>query len=136
VGECTLGALLTPDALERRAAGVHRFCPAPDCRVVYFGGRDVYGVGDLMVPVFQKTPAGSRTVCYCFDVHEETLRQEAARGEAGASLRRIRALVQQKLCACELRNPQGSCCLGHLARRMHDLEDGSHDAIACAPSGC
>ncbi len=119
VGEETLGALLNPQALARRQPACHRFCPAPACRVVYFGAGDRFQVEDLSVPVFQKEPPGDRMVCYCFGVTEADVSREAALGEAGASLRRIRELVRQDRCACELRNPQGSCCLAHVAGLTH-----------------
>lgn len=112
VGEVTLKALLRPAALARLAAPAHRFCPAPACPVVYFGTAESFGRDDLSVPVFQKEPEGDRIVCYCFAVGEQELR-DRERGSAAAE--RIRELVKAGRCACEVRHPQGSCCLGNVA---------------------
>ncbi len=114
VQRVTLLALLRPEALERRSAAEHRFCPTASCDVVYFGAREVFRRDDVLVPVFQKEQEGDRTVCYCFAVRENEIRREVeAAGRSGAAAR-IKALVQAERCACEVRNPQGSCCLGNV----------------------
>lgn len=66
------------------------------------------------MPVFQKEPEGDRTVCYRFAVSEAVIREEIEAAETRAPASRIRALVQAGRCACEVRNPQGSCCLGEV----------------------
>jgi CopZ-like zinc binding protein len=115
VDRVTLKALLRPPALMRLQAPKHHFCPTSDCPVVYFGRDDVFRRDDILVPVFQKEPEGDRTVCYCFAVTEGEIRCELqATGHSTAS-ERITVLVQAGRCACEVRNPQGSCCLGNVA---------------------
>ena len=47
-------------------------------------------------------------------------REIAAHGRSTAS-ERITALVKADRCACELRNPQGSCCLGNVASATRSL---------------
>ena len=64
--------------------------------------------------MFQKEPAGGRTVCYCLAVDEDTIRRETEASGRSASAERITALVQAERCACEVRNPQGTCCLGNV----------------------
>ena len=68
--------------------------------------------------VFQKEPTGTRTVCYCFAVTEEDIRRELV--ETGSSFvsRRITGLVRAGRCACQVKNPQGSCCLGNVAAAL------------------
>ncbi len=114
VGRITLLALLRPPALERRSAAEHRFCPTTSCEVVYFGSGEVFRREDVLVPVFQKEPEGGRTVCYCFAVGEDEIQREVEAKGRSASAARIKALVQAERCACEVRNPQGSCCLGNV----------------------
>jgi len=114
VARITLLALLRPAALERRSAAEHRFCPTASCEVMYFGKREVFRRDDVLVPVFQKEPEGGRTVCYCFAVGEDEIWREVETKGRSASAARIKALVQAERCACEVRNPQGSCCLGNL----------------------
>ena len=118
----TLKALLTPAALERREPGEYRFCATTACEVVYFGAEQRFERGDLTVPVFQKEPPGARTVCHCFDVGEEDIRQDVAAEVKPTSFERISSHVQAGRCACEVRNPQGSCCLGNIKKVMAEAE--------------
>ena len=69
---------------------------------------------DVLLPVFQKEPEGRRTVCYCFEVAEDEIREEAQATGISASAERIDVLVRSGRCACEVRNPQGTCCLGNV----------------------
>ena len=108
-------ALLTPRALARLTPGEHRFCPSPHCPVAYFGSGDVFRREDLRVPVFQKEPEGERLVCYCFELSEADIRREIAESGQATASKRITAHVQAGRCACEVQNPQGSCCLGNVA---------------------
>ncbi len=102
----TVKSLLTARALERLTLKEHRFCATPDCEVVYFSEETLFGREDVRVPVFQKEPSGRRMVCYCFEITEDD-------ADAAAESR-IRTHVQAGRCACELRNPEGRCCLGNL----------------------
>jgi hypothetical protein len=115
VDRITVKAMLRPPALMRLSAPEHRFCPTQNCPVVYFGLEQVFDRGDVVVPVFQKEPAGDRTVCYCFAIREGDIRRELVDLGRSTAGDRIRALVKAGRCACEVKNPQGSCCLGNVA---------------------
>jgi len=118
VGLITLKALLRPSALPRLSTGDYQFCASPTCPVVYFGGGITFRTEDVGVPVFQKEHDGHRTVCYCFDVSEGQIQREAEPGGTSESAERIKALVREDRCACEVRNPQGSCCLGNVSAAL------------------
>jgi len=111
----TLEALLQPEALARRGESEHRFCPSPGCPVVYFGREEAFRRGDVVALVFQKEAPGHRVVCHCFGIDEERIRQEVDASGLSPSAERIKLLVQAGRCACEVRNPQGTCCLGNVA---------------------
>jgi len=115
-------ALLRPEALARLSAPEHRFCPTSECPVVYFGQDEVFDRRELAVPVFQKEPRGARTVCYCFAISEKDIRRELLETGHSSASERITALVKADRCACELKNPQGSCCLGNVAETTKELE--------------
>jgi len=114
VKRITLKALLQPEALARLPTSGHRFCPTSGCPIVYFGEDEVFRREDVLVPVFQKEPEGDRVVCYCFAVGEDEIRREVEASGHSPSAERIKALVRSGRCACEVRNPQGSCCLGNV----------------------
>jgi hypothetical protein len=120
----TLKALLTATALKRLQPTSYRFCPSRDCHVVYFAGESVFNTDDLRVPVWQKSASSSVPVCYCFEHSEESIRAmmdgNAEKGPVGE----IKRLVQEGRCACEVRNPQGSCCLGNVTQVVERILSG------------
>lgn len=115
VRRITVQAMLRPTALMRLSAAEHGFCPTPTCGVVYFGRGETFDREEIVVPVFQKEPEGDRTVCYCFAVTEGDIRREVAETGRSTAVERITALVKAERCACEVKNPQGGCCLGNIA---------------------
>lgn len=117
----TLKALLRPQALERLGPDRHSFCATPDCPIVYFRVGEAFSQDDLAVPVFQKEAAGARIICYCLEISEAELRRGIETSGASAVVERIRSLVRSGSCACEVRNPQGSCCLGNVMAVARDL---------------
>jgi hypothetical protein len=88
---------------------------------VYFGEGEVFQRDDVAAPVFQKEPAGNRTLCYCFAVSEADLRREIAETGRSTAAQRIGDHVQAGRCACAIKNPQGSCCLGDVVATTKDL---------------
>jgi hypothetical protein len=114
VDRITLKALLRPDALVRLASGDYRFCATSECPVVYHGPDGEFRREDVLVPVFQKEVGASRTLCYCFVIAEDQIRREVETSGFSASADRIKDLVVAGRCACEVRNPQGTCCLGNV----------------------
>jgi hypothetical protein len=70
--------MLRPEPLMRLSAAEHRFCQTPECSVVYFGEDEVFDREEVVVPVFQKEPAGDRPVCYCFGISDGDIRRQLA----------------------------------------------------------
>ncbi len=124
VGRVTLQALLARPLTLVSAVHDYRFCPAPDCPTVYYraDGRQTFGEGDLRERVYQKHQrAADMLVCYCFQYTVGQIRTEIERTGASAVVERITAGIQAGQCACEVRNPQGSCCLGNVLALVRDL---------------
>ncbi len=100
----------------------YRFCPTPGCPVVYFTGANeqTFTLEQVREPVYQKLPDDPGVkVCYCFgytlgDIRDGTAEQQQA------ILADIEAGIQAGQCACDLRNPQGSCCLGNVRRIVRE----------------
>ncbi len=115
VDPITLKALLVPEALRRGIPPAPRFCATRECLIVYFDA--IAGVtfteSDVSVPVYAKRSEDANVpVCYCFGITRQTLRAKANRGGAERASLRINADVKAGHCACEVRNPKGTCCLG------------------------
>src|SRR5260370_20633988 len=77
VDRYTVKALLTEMALRRLEAGAYRFCPDPDCDVVYFESHgSCFRRADVRVPVWPKEPFGAKMIVYCFAQSEASIRTE------------------------------------------------------------
>ncbi len=103
------------------------FCRTQTCPVVYFSldGEQTFTVEQVRERVYQKEPdAGDVFVCYCFRHTVGEIR--AASPETRVSiLDDINSGIQVDQCACDLRNPQGSCCLGNVRGLMKRLEQSA-----------
>lgn len=118
----TVKALLTTVALQRVEPRTYRFCPDPACEVVYFDDRGhTFSKADLRVRVWQKQPEGDRVLCYCFGENESDIRAEIAVGGYSRAAERVRTHIQAGRCACEIRNPRGTCCLGDVSTAVKRL---------------
>ncbi|MCC6192545.1 MAG: hypothetical protein IT318_26260 [Anaerolineales bacterium] len=94
----------------------YHFCRRRDCPVVYFSddGQQQFVTSDIRELVYQKEPDTDQVqVCYCFGYRAGALRAASA-AERDSIIADINAGIQASQCACDLRNPQGSCCLGNV----------------------
>jgi hypothetical protein len=92
------------------------FCRTPTCPVVYFScdGRHSFTISNVRERVYQKEPrAVDVPICYCFRHTVGALCTGSAEARA-AILEDINAGIEAGQCACDLRNPQGACCLGNV----------------------
>lgn len=124
VDTLTVKALLAV-SLEQLRAQAYRFCRTPDCPVVYFStdGQEVYGEEELREQVHQKHPTADQVfVCYCFRHTPGSIRQELLAQGQSSVVEAIQAGIAAGQCACEIRNPQGSCCLGNVTATVRRLE--------------
>ena len=123
VARITLGALLKPEARPRiPAQDEFCFCKTPSCEVVYFtAGKALFKKGDLGVPVGLKEPGDpTAPVCYCFGWTPEKIRTEIETTGKSTTINQIKAQVKAGNCYCEVTNPQGSCCLGNVAKAIQE----------------
>ncbi len=102
----------------------HFFCPDEYCPVVYFtaDGTQTFKVDELREKVYQKEPDNPEIpVCYCF---QHTLGNigAATAEQRQAILEDIKAGIKAAQCVCDLRNPQGACCLGNVSKIIRQLE--------------
>ena len=125
----TVKALLTTAALRRFVSKPLYFCASTACDIVYFDGSQQFGTGDVRVPVWQKQLAGERLICYCFGENEADIRREIEETGMSVAVRRVRSGITAKRCACELRNPRGTCCLGDMSAIVKELQSSVNAVV-------
>jgi hypothetical protein len=113
----TLKSMLLPESLaELDVHQTYRFCTSSNCHVVYFGDKNArFITEDLWIPVFQKDPGEDVNVCYCFGWTRAKVGEEIRNTGKSTVAPSISAHIKAGRCACEVNNPQGSCCLGNVA---------------------
>lgn len=124
VDSITLKAMLNISLLAARDAP-YFFCCTADCEVVYFSGdgQQTFTKTQLREPVFQKEPQNEDVfVCYCFRHSPATIQTELLNTGHSTVIAEINAGIKAGQCACEVRNPQGSCCLGNVSQVVKQIE--------------
>ncbi|MCI0350504.1 MAG: hypothetical protein L0Z53_13855 [Acidobacteriales bacterium] len=123
VARQTLLHLLKPELIDRIGERNYRFCSEPDCRVVYFaeGEEIAFTANNLLVCVGLKERGDPIPICYCFGHTVASAREEIARTGRSTVVASITAEIKAGRCACEIRNPSGSCCLGEVSKVVKEL---------------
>ena len=117
----TMLLMLKPEFFDQVGENQYRFCASPECPVVYFSRERSFSTGDLRVRVGLKEKDGPIPLCYCFGFSEEAAREEIQTKGHTTIPQRIAALIRERMCACEERNPSGACCLGEVTQAMKRL---------------
>ena len=128
----TVKAILARPLNELRPVA-YRFCRTPDCPTVYYSadGAQTFVEADLRETVYQKhTQAEEQLVCYCFRHTVASIRAEIERTGRSTVPAQITAGIQAGQCACDMRNPQGSYCLGNVQQLVRRLEQEHHRSLA------
>lgn len=123
VQEQTVKAMLAV-SLRRVQDTQYLFCRTQACPVVYFSanGEQTFILEQVRERVYQKEPeADDVFICYCFRHTVGDLRAASPEGRL-ALADDINTGINGGQCACDLRNPQGSCCLGNVHSLIKRLE--------------
>jgi hypothetical protein len=107
------------------------FCRTQTCPVVYFSAdrEQTFTVEQVRERVYQKNPTLEDTfICYCFR-HTVGELHAASMEDHPSILDDINIGIKTGQCACDLRNPQGSCCLGNVRAMIKRLETPSFAAL-------
>ena len=99
------------------------FCVMPHCEMVYFSHEteQYFTTGDVRIRVGLKEQEDPIPICYCFGHTVASAREEIARTGHSTVVARITAEIHAGHCACEIKNPAGSCCLGDVGRVVKTL---------------
>ena len=118
----TLKHQVKPEHLETADIGAFNFCRTATCDVVYFSdGGKVLTKADVRQRIGLKETEDPIPVCYCFGFTEKMLRDEIQATGQCTIPQRIAAEIKAGTCACEIRNPQGTCCLGTVTAAVKKL---------------
>jgi hypothetical protein len=96
----------------------YNLCRNPDCPVVYFARGITIDKADLRVPVNFKEKNYDGPACYCFNHTLASIRAEIQSTGRSTVQAVITKEIQAGRCACEVKNPAGTCCLGDIARAV------------------
>jgi hypothetical protein len=110
--------------------GVYLFCRTPDCNVVYFNSSSIFYKADTKVRVGLKEQVDPIPICYCFGYTRKDIRRDIRERGKSDIPEYIKAEVQAGFCACEVKNPTGSCCLGDITRIVRELNKDSSQSVA------
>ncbi len=92
-------------------------CPSEKCEAVYFAtGEAVLEQKDVRVPVNWKDSGADVPLCYCFSHTRRSIADEAAATGRSSAFESITEAVKAGECACDVKNPSGTCCLGDIRR--------------------
>jgi hypothetical protein len=96
--------------------GSFYFCPSAKCDVFYFNkSGTILRETDVRQPIGSEE-SGDTVFCYCFGFTKAmVLREIRATGRCTIP-QQIALEVKAGNCACSIFNPQGSCCLGTVAK--------------------
>jgi len=106
-----------------RPSATYRFCRTKTCPVVYYADEasQVFTEDDIKERVYQKHPHDDDVlVCYCFYHSPGSIRAEFEQGITDV-VARVTAGTKTGQCACDIRNPQGSCCLGNVGKVVKQI---------------
>ena len=118
----TVGAMARTDVeAAQLSAHEYKVCRNRDCPVVYYAAQIELEKNELRVPVNFKEQHYDGPICYCFNHTVASIKAEVkARGHSTAP-EMINREVRAGRCACEVKNPAGSCCLGDVTRVVQAL---------------
>lgn len=123
VDEATLKSMLS-FSLRNIQKTKYFFCRTRSCLVVYFSGdgEQTFTTDQVRERVYQKEPDAEEVfVCYCFRHTVGEIRATSSETRA-ALVDDINTGINAEQCACDLRNPQGSCCLGNVREAIKQAE--------------
>lgn len=113
--------MLKQERFDQVGESQYRFCASAGCPVVYFSNERSFTTADLRIRVGSKEKDGAIPLCYCFGFNEQDAREEIASEGHTTIPQRISALIKERMCACEERNPSGACCLGEVTKAVKRL---------------
>ena len=127
-----IASILKDEFAGQIAEADYRFCDTRDCNIVYFGNGQTFPKSQLNVAVGVKETQGERPLCYCFGHSVGTFKGEIRTKGRSDALQDIRKKMKDPGCACEVKNPSATCCLGAVAK---GIEAAKSELLGTTPTG-
>lgn len=104
------------------------FLSNPDCSVVYFSTdmEHFFSKDQLRIRVGQKEYNDPIPLCYCFNFYRHDIKADIKATGQTRIPDFIKKMVKEKVCACEITNPQGRCCLGNITKAIKEIKNETH----------
>ena len=124
VADETIRAILKRGAATPLLALQRRFCKTRTCKVLYYGADGRFVEKDAaVVRIGVKETEDPIPLCYCFNFSRADVRREVTQTGSSSIPARIAAEVKAGRCACEVKNPSGTCCLGEVNKAVRDAKE-------------
>ena len=122
VGRQTVCHHVKSEKLDLVGGENYKFCSSADCSVVYYSASGkTFTITDVRELVTSKIEGDTRPLCYCFGFTEGMVQSEIAMTGKSSIQSQVSKFIKERLCACEIRNPSGVCCLGEINRTVRRL---------------
>lgn len=122
----TMLQMLKPDRFEEMGNLEFNFCQDSSCLILYYStdGTVKFTADDLREKVGLKMQGDPfAKVCYCFGYTEGMIAEELKSTGQTTIPKKITQLTKTGMCACEVRNPAGVCCLGNVNKVVKRLSE-------------
>lgn len=97
-------------------------CSTSNCNVVYFSKNVNFYKADLKIRVGIKETEEPIPVCYCFNYTKKMILDDLIQNGLSTIKKRISDEIKMGNCQCEIKNPEGSCCLANIAKVIKDFK--------------
>jgi len=102
--------------------GEYAFCANPICDVVYFSSLNTIAKDKVRVLGHHQ----DAMLCYCFDITQSNYQWSLEHGTSESIKQFVMQQTTSKLCACNIKNPSGRCCLAHFKRMENNNDKPYH----------
>lgn len=108
---------------EKLSQATYKLCRNVGCSVVYFAPGIAIEKTELRVLVNFKEKSYDGQICYCFNHTVASIKAEIQSKGRSTAPAMITTEVKASRCACEVKNPAGTCCLGDVTRVIQTVLD-------------
>jgi hypothetical protein len=126
----TVGAMAKTEVEAVKLSALeYKICRNRDCPVVYYAREIQIEKSELRVPVNFKERNYEGPVCYCFNHTVASIRAEITSIGHPTAQAMITQQVKAARCACEVKNPAGTCCLGDVIQAVQAITTSKNTTL-------